>query len=169
MPNKQVRYTRAAAGLAALALLAGCAQNDDPRKGGFVSGLYNGVLTDGYQRRLDSEQMALNTEAGKQSALQQRIGDLQRQRRDLSLALGSAQRQATSLEGRLQSLRGQLTASRDAAKRERVESALKQLDTVNTALKTTDWQGQSVDEASSRLRDLNAMMRDITEVAEAGR
>lgn len=169
MPNKQVRYTRAASGLAALMLLAGCAQTDDPRKGGFVSGLYNGVLTDGYQRRLENEQTALNTETGKQSALQQRVEDLRRQRRDLSHALGSAQQQATSLESRLQSLRGQLTTSRDAAKRERVETALKQLDTVNTTLKTTDWQGQPVEEASNRLRDLNAMMRDITEVAEAGR
>ncbi|MBP2295253.1 hypothetical protein [Azospirillum rugosum] len=157
-----------AAGILAL-LLAGCVTTDDPRKGGFLSAVQNSVLTDGYKQREAREQAVLDRETDRQSALEQRAAAMRRQRSELNQEITTLQRQTGPLDGQLQSLRAQLATSRDTVKREKVELAIQRLQTVKTSLKSTDWQQQSIPEASSRLKEIKAMMQDVTDIAEAAR
>lgn len=149
-------------------IMAGCTTSDDPRDGGFVSGVYNSVLTDGYARREAREQATLDNETAKQSSLTARAHALQQQRKELSEQLTVLQSQAGSLNRQLQELRKQVATSRDEQQRQRVEAAMLALEKVNASLTGTDWQAQPVDEAKRRLKELKTQMRDITKVAEAG-
>lgn len=148
--------------------LYGCATSDDPRDGGFISGVYNSVLTDGYAKREAREQATLDNEITKQSSLSARAQVLQQQRKEVSEQLTGLQSQVASVNRQLQALRQQVATSRDELQRRRVEAAIQNLEKVNASLTSTDWQAQPVDDAKRRLKALKAQMRDITKVAEAG-
>jgi chromosome segregation ATPase len=153
-------------GALSLLVLAGCAQTDDPRHGGFVTGVSN-LMTGGYDKRLQREQATLDQESGKQAALTSRAELLQRQRRDLEDQVASLSTDVASLDRQLRRLRSQLASSRDSVKRRQVEVALLRLEAVNKSLRSQDLQNQSVEEATEQLREMSVAVKDISAVADA--
>lgn len=122
---------------AGILLLAGCATTDDPREGGFFSGLY-GLGSGAYDQRIAEREQNLQAlkqiEAG--SVAEQ--SSLQRDKAASTAELQQLEAQSRQMEAELRSLSGQIEKTKaSTAQAEKRKQSLKQKATdLDKALKT---------------------------------
>jgi septal ring factor EnvC (AmiA/AmiB activator) len=104
-------------------LLASCqAATDDPRKGGFLTGISN-LATGGYEARIQREEEGLRLERDSQARLQQQTAKLVREREQLARELAIAESRTTDIERTIRRHKTRLAASRPAHSHELLQLA----------------------------------------------
>ena len=105
-----IRFSRRLAIGALFLALAGCQTSDDPRQGGFISGVIN-LAGGGYDARVQREETALQAERTTRSNQDIEEDALRRERRQLTQDVAEAQDRIAALERRVRQARQRMAAA----------------------------------------------------------
>jgi hypothetical protein len=139
--------------LLASQLFTSCATSDDPREGGFVSGIV-GLTTGTYQARIDEKEAVYGSELSDQRRLKAEAERIRRERAAVQANLRSSENRLAGLERAIRQERTALEqeAGSSSATEERVwqlEAAQQRLS--STKLRLTDARRQSLPVSDARV------------------
>jgi chromosome segregation ATPase len=155
-------------------LLAGCATTDDPRQGGFFSGIGN-LAGGGYERRIVERQETLQQEQQTQQQLAWQADALRQEQAEVNRQLDAANADLARVNASLARIRSQLRSARQQtaaqrAKLQQAEASAREVRTLLQRAKTNVSKNDSKAVASARdqtrdieqrLGGLNNLVREL--------
>jgi predicted nucleic acid-binding Zn-ribbon protein len=148
-------------------LLAGCqAVTDDPRHGGFLSGISN-LATGGYEARIQREKANLQVEQGTRARLGQRAAELEREREQLVRELAVAETRTADIERTIRRHKARLAASQSGRSPEMLQLVAMegQVHATRTRIDRAEDPDRPVDEARGDITQIMATLDDLSTAA----
>jgi predicted nucleic acid-binding Zn-ribbon protein len=143
--------------------LAGCQTSDDPRQGGFISGVVN-LATGGYDARVQREEDTLQTERTTRSSQQLEEEALRRERRQLTLDVAEAENRITTLERRVRQAKQRMAAAPPASDPDQahLRHLEGQVKATRVRLQTVANPGRPTPEARGEVTEILSTIDDLT-------
>jgi chromosome segregation ATPase len=152
-----------AAGVLFVAVLqiGACTIQEDPAKGGFVSGAF-GILGGGYEARLREDEQALAREQVRQAALAASRTEIEKQHAAVKQELQQVRRTFDQMSVRVKRLRSQMDAQGAGRAQDsiRLAEAERQLKQVQERLTVLDGD-QSIAQGQEEVRELRLVLENI--------
>jgi chromosome segregation ATPase len=150
--------------------LGGCATSDDPREGGFVSGVV-GLASGGYEKRVDDRERRYGAERGEQRRLMAEAEALERERMKVKRELQQADRRLAAVESKMRRARARSAGQRRPSGSS--EQVLRRLDateakisSVKGALDETRGGDRPVADLKARSIEINKELDEIDSLVD---
>jgi chromosome segregation ATPase len=162
------RHRHLIAGVGILVLpwcLFGCATTDDPRQGGFVSGVV-GLTSGGYEQRISDREHSYRTEVDEQQRLMAEAEALRRERARVQSELNQANRRLASLDRKVRQTRAQIAREQGPSaagrqKLQRLDATDAKIARVRGDLDDTRSGDRPVNELAARSTEINRELDEI--------
>ena len=145
--------------------LSGCATTDDPRQGGFVSGVV-GLTSGGYERRISERERSYRMEVDEQQRLIAEAEALRRERARVESELNQANRRLASLDRKVRQTRAQIAREQGSSaagrqKLQRLDATDAKIARVRGELDDTRSGETPVNELAARSTEINRELDEI--------
>jgi chromosome segregation ATPase len=139
-------------------LVAGCAISNDPRQGGFISGVA-GLTSGSYQTRVDEKERIYHTELSKQDELHAEAERIRRERAEVRADLNRTERRLNELERSIRKQR--LALKRQGATSAAAREKLQNLDAAQKRLSSTKARVAEAKQGNAPVSDARADLESV--------
>lgn len=147
-------------------LITGCATHDDPRKGGFVSGVV-GLSSGRYEERITEREKTHADQLARQQRLAGEADDLARERATLNRDLDRTRIRLTALEQELDRARARLAReSLSPVQRNRLEAAERRAQTMQGEVSKAQRSDLTVEDLRRQSRAIDRELEELDSMVD---